>query len=200
MKTFDQKIEQTLQENSEWSGSADALWGKISSQLQPETTKRPWKRKPFLFGAAATVVLAFMLHTMFTPVPLPPSTLEPTEMLRMQTFGIAMLPEPEVYHPGEQVELAFGAHPPSEWAENQELRLAIWKEVKEEQILAGERMVHEEEILGQSFLSVQSPVEPGLYRLVLEGTFMHEGQTTAVFAEKTILVEGEKSDENIEND
>lgn len=200
MKTFEEKIEQTLQENSEWSGSADALWGKISSQLQPETAKRPWKRKPFLFGAAATVVLAFMLHTMFTPVPLPPSTLEPTEMLRMQTFSIAMLPEPEVYHPGEQVKLAFGAYPPSEWAENQELRLAIWKEVKEEQILAGERMVHEEEILGQSSLSVQIPVEPGLYRLVLEGTFIHEGQTTAVLAEKTILVEGKKSDEIIEND
>ena len=201
MTTLDDKIEQALQENSEWCGSADALWGKISSQLQPESTKLPWKRRPLWFSvaAAATVLLAFMLHTMFTPAPLHPTIPEPTEMPRMQTFSIAMLPEPEVYHPGAQVELAFDTYLAHEWDHDQVPHLIIWKEVGMEQILTNELPVREEQIIGQHSLSVESPDEPGLYRFVLEGTFLYEGQRTAVFAEKTILVEGEISNENFEN-
>lgn len=202
MTTLDEKIEQTLQKNSEWSGSADALWGTISNQLQqPRTTKHPWKHRPLWFGAAAaaTVFLAFMLHSMFTPSTLPPALPEPQEMARMQTFSVAMLPEPEVYRQGEQVELAFDTYLASEWEQDQMLRLVIWTEVEGEQIPTGELPIRKEDILGQHSLSIESPDEPGLYRLMLEGLFVHEGQRMAVFAEKTILVEGEISNENVEN-
>lgn len=198
MKTFDETIEQTLRQNSEWSGSADELWSKVSSQMQAEPEKRIWTRKPFLFGAAtaATVFLAFMLHTMITSVP--PDVPQVEEIAPFQTFRIMMLEEPEIYLPGEPVELVLSSYPMTETEPSQSPRLFIWRQGDEEEMLAGEVLLDEEKISGQSSLVITSPVDPGLYRLVVEGSFTAGEQRFTVFAEKTILVEGEISNENDE--
>jgi hypothetical protein len=202
MKTFEEKIQETLLENSEWSGSSDALWSKISGQLQSEKIKVHKKQRNVWFGAAvaATVFLAFMLRTMFVSTPLPPPAPEAPDVLRMQTFSVAKLPEPEVFSPGQEVELAFDTYLPSEWSLEQSVYLAIWKNTGEEETLTEERLIQEGEILGTSSLPVQAPTEPGLYRLLLEGTFVYEGRPQAVFGEKIIRIEGETTHEPAEND
>jgi hypothetical protein len=202
MKTFEEKIEEALRENSEWSGSADALWGKISSQIKSRPLRDSFRRRSLWAGAAAaaTFFLAFMLHTMLGPPPLPPEVPEGMELARMQTFSAIMLAEPEVYYPGDQVELTLSTYPSSDWDEGHDLRLIIWKTMEAEQILAGEVSLLDEQMKGQESVWVQSPMEPGLYRFVVEGTFVDGDQRLSVFAEKTILVEGERSDEKLEND
>lgn len=199
MKTIDGKIEQTLRDHSEWSGSADALWGRISNQLQPEPAKSRWRRKPVWIGtaAAATVFLAFLLQAMYNP--LPPDVPEVTDLARMKTFSMSMVAEPEAYPGGEDVELTLHTSPAIASEPEVAIRLFVWKQIDLEEILAGEMLINEEEIRGRDSLWVQSPSEAGLYRLVVEGTFTDDGERIFVFAERTIFIKGEKSDEKLED-
>ena len=203
MKTFDERIEDALLENSEWSGSPDMLWGKISSQIKAEPQRASFRRRPLWFGvgAAATIFLAFMLHTMLSSPALPPSVPEAAELARMQNFSAVMLlPEPEVYDPGEQVELTLTFYPVSAGDQDLGLHLVIWKEIEAEQIVADELFLPDERVQGQDSILVQSPMEPGLYRLVVEGNFVDGDQRMFIFSEKTIRVEGERADEKLKND
>ncbi|HBG00296.1 MAG TPA: hypothetical protein DDW87_01805 [Firmicutes bacterium] len=201
MTTFEEKIEQTLREKSQWPGSSDDLWQRVSSQLKPEKPRWIQRRVWFGVAAAATVFLVFMVHTMLTP--LPPEITDPelTERPRIQSFSMPMPSEKvRTVLPGEKVQIALDRYPASEWDQEQLPRLTIWKDVDSEQILQAERLLREDEILGQSFLVVRSPTEPGVYRFVVEGTFTLVGEHTVVFAEETIRVEGEKQNEIPEND
>ncbi len=197
MKTLDDKIEQTLKDHSKWSGSEDALWGRIATQLQPGPTKLHWRRKPMWIGAAAaTVLLAFMLHSMYSP--LPPNVPEMTDLSRMQPFSLSMLVGPEVYRAGEDIELTLYSSPYDALEPEHAIRVLVWKQVDLEETLACEILLGAEEVRGQDSLWIQGPSEEGLYRLVVEGTFTHDGERIRLYAEKTILIEGEKSDETFE--
>lgn len=187
MEAFDEKIAQVLKENSEWPGSADELWGKVATRLQPERKKRLWPRKPLWFGAAAaTVLLAIMLHNLSTP--LPPAEPELTEMPQLRSFSVSMLAEPLVYRPGEQVEVALHTYPEAESLRSPGLRLVIWKEVEGEQVVVSETILEDDDILVQPSLMVRTPTEPGIYRFVVEGLWEGEEFTT-VFGDVTIRVE-----------
>jgi len=198
LKNLDDRIEQTLREHSQWTGSAEDLWSRISSQLQREPAKKPWRPKPVWLGAAAaTLFLAFMLQTMFNPSA--PDVPELTDRPRMQTFSISMVAEePEVYLGGEDIELALQNYSADTLDPELAPRLLVWKLDDLEEILIDELLIEEEKIRGKHSLWVRSPSEAGLYRLVVEGSFTHDGQRSHVFAEKTILIKGEKSDAELQ--
>lgn len=202
MKTFDEQIEDVLRQKSEWPGSADFLWENISGQIEMKPEKQSFRRRSFWMGAGAvaTIFLAFMLYTMLNTPVLPPVVPEEPQLARMQMFSAIMLTEPEVYLPGEQVELILTSHPVDNWNEGQDLSLTIWKDVEAEQSMVSRSTLPHELIRGQDSAFVQSPMDPGLYRLVVEGSFMDGDQRISVFGEKTIRVEGERFDETSEND
>ena len=202
MKTFDEQIEDVLRQKSEWPGSADFLWENISGQIEMKPKKQSFRRRSFWMGAGAvaTIFLAFMLYTMLNTPVLPPVVPEEPQLARMQMFSAIMLTEPEVYLPGEQVELFLTSHPVDNWNEGQDLSLTIWKDVEAEQSMVSRSTLPHELIRGQDSAFVQSPMDPGLYRLVVEGSFMDGDQRISVFGEKTIRVEGERFDETSEKD
>ena len=136
------KDEQTLRQNSEWLVQLTNCGAKYQSDAS-RAEKRIWTRKPFLFGAAtaATVFLAFMLHTMITSVP--PDVPQVEEIAPFQTFRIMMLEEPEIYLPGEPVELVLSSYPMTETEPSQSPRLFIWRQGDEEEMLAGEVLLDE---------------------------------------------------------
>ena len=64
---LDREIKQALEENSQWTGSADQMWDNIAAKL-----KRPpkpwWQRTPLWLGtAAAAAVIAVVLRTSLPP-------------------------------------------------------------------------------------------------------------------------------------
>lgn len=76
---FEEKIEQSLKVNSEWSGSADSLWEKIQVELPRKT---PWWQKQQVWygtAAAAVLVLALFLKVIITPLPPEPIPFQPAE-------------------------------------------------------------------------------------------------------------------------
>lgn len=189
MEAFEQRIEQVLNENSEWPGSADEMWIEISSQLQPEAKKRLWTSRPAWLGAAATatVLLAIMLHTVSTPVP--PETPDTAEISPMRTYNFSMLAEPQVHHPGDQVEIALNSFPAAEPEKDFGLRLIVWQDSGTEQIIVSETVLDDEALLGRPSLTVSAPTEPGIYRFVVEGTIRDGSGFSQVFADLTIRVE-----------
>ncbi|NLL47492.1 MAG: hypothetical protein GX249_02815 [Firmicutes bacterium] len=200
MKEFDEQIEKVLREKSEWPGSPDVLWEKVASQINGESRRNPVRRRSLWIGAsaAATMFLAFMLRTMLFPPVLPPVVPENLEMMRMQTFSAVMLPEPEIHHPGEPVELILTTYPIDGVGEDQGLRLLIWQETESGPVLVEEVSLLDEEVHEQDSILIQSPLAPGLYSLVVEGNYAHGDKQISVFGEKTILLEGERTNDERE--
>ena len=194
--TFDEQIKRTLQENSEWTGSADVLWEKVASRLKQE--QRWWMRRPLWLStvAAATVLLAVMVHSMLTPPPR--QAPEPAEFSRMQTFSALMLPEESlVVQKEEPLELALDIYLAAPGDAKRQPLLLLWKQEESGDVLAGEYVLSDEDLFGKTFLAIKAPAESGSYRVVVQGTFYHEEQLYVVFTEKSIVVKGENEDENI---
>ncbi|MDI9423021.1 MAG: hypothetical protein QM451_12450 [Bacillota bacterium] len=201
MQRFDEQITETLRAKSEWPGSADALWGRISSDLDQPRSK--WRRKRLWVGmaTAATIFLAFMIHTMLTPLPPDPPDPQFSRLASPEAFSLFMVPEEiQTVLPGEEVQIALGSYFTPEGDDDRDLRLVIWRSLHSEEVLVEERLLEEDEILGQSVLWVVSPTEPGLYRFVVEGTLLTEGERMTLAAEQTIRVEGKEEDAISEND
>ena len=100
---LDREIKQALEENSQWTGSADQMWDNIATKL-----KRPpkpwWQRTPLWLGtAAAAAVIAVVLRTSLPPPEQPQPMLESAP--RLQTFSAIMLDEEVRLKAGGQLEI-----------------------------------------------------------------------------------------------
>jgi hypothetical protein len=152
-------------------------------------------------ATAATIFLAFMIHTMLTPLPPDPPDPQFSRLASPEAFSLFMVPEEiQTVLPGEEVQIALGSYFTPEGDDDRDLRLVIWRSLHSEEVLVEERLLEEDEILGQSVLWVISPTEPGLYRFVVEGTLLTEGERMTLAAEQTIRVEGKEEDAISEND
>lgn len=183
--TFDEQIKRTLQENSEWSGSPQELWSKIRAELQPK--KRWWQRPPLWLGsAAAAVVLFILLQAVWNP--LPPATPQDQEPSQMQTFtALFAAPEPEQAAPGAELEIPVHVHLAP--VEQEPLSLIVVRQEAEGDTVIQELPLNGAQLLAEEVLPVQAPLEPGTYRLAVQGTFRAEGQLYAAWAERIIEVE-----------
>ena len=63
---LDERIREALRANSQWPGSPDELWQRISSQLQPKPKR---SRQPLWLGTAAAAVLGlvFVFQAVWNP-------------------------------------------------------------------------------------------------------------------------------------
>lgn len=105
-RDFDLEIEQSLKENSNWSGSPAALWEQIAVKLPP---KRPWwdrHRTWMMTAAAAMIGLAVLLPNLPWqsrgphPSPILPRTAPRVETMdRPETMSLFMAP---IEQPGEE--------------------------------------------------------------------------------------------------
>ena len=195
--TFDQQIKKTLEKNSEWPGSSDQLWERISTQL--EQKKRPWHKQPFWLGTAVAAILLLALMVQSIRSPLPPETPTPEMLSRMQSFSTIMLSvEPRSVNVGEQLELPLDIYLTEE-SEPEHAQLLIWKTSDTEDLLVSELLLDGSELFVQGSLDVDAPTEPGTYRLVVQGLTHQEGQAYAIYAEETIRVEGKNDHEQTPN-
>ena len=65
---FDEKVAESLRENSQWLGSPDKMWAEIQDELNE---KIPWWRKQQLWlgtAVAATILLVFLFQGVLTEV------------------------------------------------------------------------------------------------------------------------------------
>ena len=96
---LDERIREALRANSQWPGSPDELWQRISSQLQPKPKR---SRQPLWLGtaAAAVLVLVFVFQAVWNPQPPPLPEAEEAVPMRMLT---AVLPPsgPQLVQPGK---------------------------------------------------------------------------------------------------
>ncbi|MFY9359973.1 MAG: hypothetical protein WBM05_04625 [Limnochordia bacterium] len=182
---LDERIREALRANSQWPGSPDELWQRISSQLQPKPKR---SRQPLWLGtaAAAVLVLVFVFQAVWNPQPPPLPEAEEAVPMRMLT---AVLPPsgPQLVQPGEVVELTLDAHLSSQGAPAPP-RLEIWQEGDAEEVLVMERGLSGGELVETRLLTVQAPEEPGSYRLVVRGTVEEQGQLLEIYGEKSIVV------------
>lgn len=182
---LDEQIRKTLRENSQWPGSPDALWEKVSTELQ----KPKRARVPVWLGsaAAAIVALAFLLHTVWNPVPPPvPEVGEPIQMKAFLAVPDSL--DPKTVQVGEEFELLVDVSPAASMEQISPL-LQIWKQNEEGDLLADKRGLRGEE-LRSGMLMVEAPGEPGSYRLVVRGTFEDHGQWYSASAEQILVVAG----------
>ncbi len=184
--TLDERIKQALRKNSQWEGSAEALWAQIASQL--EEKPKP-KRQPLWLGtaAAAVLVMALVLQAVWSPHPPEPQLPQADKSAELRLFSTALPPIPREAVPGGgTVELVLEVHltpagtpsPP---------QLEIWQEGTEPALVIQEEL-DGAQLLREGVLIVQAPSEPGSYRLVVHGSVPGEGQLYAIYGEKLVEV------------
>lgn len=189
--TFDEQIKKTLKENSQWPGSSEQLWDKVSSQLEPR--KRLWLRPPFWFGTAvaAMLLVAVLVKTVFSP--LPPTLPEVEEMPRMQTFSAVMLPvEPISVQAEAELGLALDIYLVAE-EEPEYAQLLVWQIDELEETLHTKIDLEADYLLEQGSLTVEVPRNAGTYRLVVQGVVQDQNQLYGIYAEQIIIVEGNEN-------
>lgn len=184
--TFDEQVKNTLEEHSQWPGSADELWGKISSQLDNE--KRAWQKRPFWLGTAVAALLFVALFAQTVLSPLPSETPEVQDLSKMQTFSAVMFVEElQSVQAKEEIEIDLdiflAVEEQSEYA-----TLVIWRLGENDQNVMAEHVLDATELLTQRKLIIEAPEESGTYRLVVEGVAREEEQIYQIYGEKTILV------------
>lgn len=184
--TLDERIRKALRANSKWQGSPEELWGRISSQLNKEAKR---SRQPLWLGtaAAAVVLLALLLHTVWNPLPPQPPEVEQAAPMRMLSSALPEL-EPRVVRAGGEIQLALDIHLAGGVPETQP-QLEIWKEDGQESALVSELDLSGVELLRDGFLTITAPSEPGSYRLVVRGTVKEQNELYGIYAEETIVIE-----------
>lgn len=185
--TFDERIKKTLTDHSQWNGSSDTLWDKISVQLQEKPQRI---RQPLWLGSAvaALLVLAFALQNIWLPATPPPPLEEAPPELRMFS---AALPTPEfrVVQAGANLELPLTVWPAQEGEKEEHPRLEVWLQ-GDPSTLVLEMELEQETLLGTESVTVRAPEEPGTYLLVVTGTVLEDAQIKRITAEETIIVDG----------
>lgn len=188
--TFDEKIVQSLQENTQWRGSPDLLWKEVQSQLPKQTPW--WKRQRLWFGTAvaATMFMVFLIQSVLTPPPPVPG--EPEIEPQMRSFAVSFIAEePLIVIPKSEVSLPFDLvveegpevfHSPT---------LMIMELGEGSGVFFQEIALSNEELALQS-LTVLAPDQPGSYRVAIQGTIVQGEQVYTLHGEREILVQEEK--------
>lgn len=189
--TFDEQIKEALDKNSEWKGSPDVLWAKISPKLKKK--KAWWQGQTLWLGTAvaATLFLAIMIQTQLAP--LPPEPPEPAAFRMQPMAKFMVLEEPLQAQPGETLELSLDVYAVDETEPVITPLLRIWRQAPDqEDVLDSEIMVKPQDFLLSHLMTIQVPNKAGSYRLEIEGSFWNAGQLYAIYAEQKIIVQAEK--------
>lgn len=190
--TFDEKIQHALSQNSQWTGSPDALWERISPQLPSKTPW--WKRKPLWAGTLAAAVILLVL---FTQNKLPPTNIEIKQEPPMMRSFMAV-DEPLALMEaaaGEVINISVKLRTIMEKdAPSPHIHLfTIGPDGDQETILKTELDNFENfkwlgEEGAQISVSVQAPTQPGLYYLSVEGVVERNGESFVLTGESSFLV------------
>ncbi|MDI9441674.1 MAG: hypothetical protein GX101_03245 [Firmicutes bacterium] len=185
---LDREIKQALEENSQWTGSADQMWDNIAAKL-----KRPpkpwWQRTPLWLGtAAAAAVIAVVLRTSLPPPEQPQPMLESAP--RLQTFSAIMLDEEVRLKAGGQLEIPLDIYLHADQSKMvRQPRLTIWELNDGQEELVEERLLAEEDLFPTRVLFVSAPNRAGTYRLTVEGQITRDGQIYALYGSSEVTIE-----------
>lgn len=185
----DERISEALRTNSQWQGSPDALWAKVSEQLRREPRR---SRQPLWLGtaAAAVLILALFAQSLWKPQPPPLPDVEEPVPLRMFSVPVP-LPEPQIVQGGAELKLVLTMEPGAAGEEEGPI-LEIWPEKEGASPAILELTARGAQLLQDGYLMVRAPEEPGSYLMVVRGTVRDRDQLYNIYAEERITVEAEK--------
>lgn len=193
---FDEKVAESLRENSQWLGSPDKMWAEIQDELNE---KIPWWRKQQLWlgtAVAATILLVFLFQGVLTP--LPPVPTEPEMAPQMRSLAVQFVAEePLVVNPGDEISIVLELSLEEVDGVPLPTTLIVTELGEGSGVTFQEVTLNGEAISSRSF-TVLAPQKAGPYLIAVQGTIMQDGQLYKVHGEQEILVQNREEDNDVQ--